>query len=112
MRLAIALLFALAGMTTAFAADVGTAEARLFVGKTGIFCVQAPCPWRGIWASAAAPAGPSDLLWTQETLPPIEATTADANRIEDAWAGGQCLEIRGRLDDEKLLVEHVIGDCP
>jgi len=112
MRLAIGLLFALAGVTTAFTADMGTAGEQLFVGKTGIFCVGAPCPWRGIWASAAAPAGPSDLLWAQESLPRIEATTADANRIEDAWAGDQCLEIRGALDDEKLLVERIIGDCP
>ncbi|KQN71554.1 hypothetical protein DevBK_00630 [Devosia sp. BK] len=112
MRLALGLLFGFfAAISPAFAADTETGGERLFVGKTGIYCVQAPCPWRGIWASAAAQAGPSDLLWAQETLPRIEATTADANRIEEAWASDQCLAILGRLVDGTLQVERIIGDC-
>ncbi|WEK03429.1 MAG: hypothetical protein P0Y65_14660 [Candidatus Devosia phytovorans] len=113
MRLLSALVIAatLAVSTTSHAADILPASETLLVGKTNIFCVQAPCPWRGI-ARVDNQAGPSGLLWSQETLPPLDAGPVDAARIAEAWNGNQCLSIKGSLSGGTLRVDEIIGACP
>ncbi len=83
---------------------------RLFVGATGIYCVQAPCPWRGIARDMQA--APADLLWSRDDLPKLDAGIEDRDRLNDAWADGACLEIHGLLLGKVLRVDRVIGPCP
>ena len=112
MRPSLALLVAAGlAMTAAHAADAPAASERLFVGKTNIVCVQAPCPWRGIAAADAQQAGPAGLLWSEQTLPPLDAKEDDATRIVEAWNSDQCLSIRGRMAGGRLQVERIEGEC-
>jgi hypothetical protein len=113
MRLFSALLVATGlTVTAAHAADTTFASERLFVGKTNILCVQAPCPWRGIAAADGQQTGPAGLLWAEQTLPPLDATQDDATRIVQAWNDDQCLSIQGRMASGRLQVERVEGECP
>ena len=98
-------------VTATHAADMSVSSERLFVGKTNIFCLMAPCPWRGIAAEDAQHAGPAGLLWSEQTLPPLDATEDDATRIISAWNGNQCLSIQGRIASGRLKVERVEGEC-
>lgn len=85
---------------------------RLLVGKTNIYCVKAPCPWRGISRAADAPAGPATLLWSEESLPRLVASGPDAERIIRAWEGDECLAIEGTMLGPVLTVERIVGTCP
>lgn len=112
MRMFSALLVAAAlAMTATHAADMTVASERLFVGKTNIFCVQAPCFWRGIAAADAQQAGPAGLVWSAQTLPPLDANEGDAARIIQAWNGYQCLSMQGRMAGGRLQVERIEGEC-
>lgn len=93
------------------AADFASSE-RLYVGKTNILCVQAPCPWRGIGRDENFRSGPAGLLWSDDPLPRLEATPEDARRITSAWTDGKCLAIDGALIASTLHVEKIIGACP
>src|SRR5690554_4141265 len=89
-KLAPALLAAALGLPSgvAFAegAESGSGE-LLRVGSTGIMCVRAPCPWKGVVAVAEERSAPeeSTLLWSGEDLPPLTASEADAERVRAAW---------------------------
>lgn len=99
-------------VTETHAADVVVASGRLIVGKTNILCVQAPCPWRGIAAADERRAGPGGLLWSEQTLPPMDASEENTNRIVQAWDGDQCLAIEGTMTGGRLKVEKIVGECP
>jgi hypothetical protein len=101
----------LAVCTTSHSAEMLPASETLLVGKTNIFCVQAPCPWRGV-VRGDNQAGPAGLLWSEETLPPLVAIPADAARIAEAWTGNQCLLINGSMLDGTLQVDEIMGACP
>jgi hypothetical protein len=107
MRLLAALLIA-----TGLAVTATQASEPLLVGKTNIFCVSAPCPWRGIMAADSKEAGASALLWSEQTLPELDASPEDAERIVAAWNGDRCLAIHGRLAEGRLTVVSVLGECP
>jgi hypothetical protein len=111
-RLSALLVAAGLAVTATHAGDMTVASERLFVGKTNIVCVQAPCPWRGIAAADAQQAGPAGLLWSEQTLPPLDAIEDDATLIVEAWNGDQCLSIQGRMDSGRLQVERIEGECP
>lgn len=98
-------------ITASQAADTVLASERLFVGKTNIFCLQAPCPWRGIARADDQPAGPSNLLWSEQKLPPLNASPQDAQRIVDAWNSDRCLSIEGQMLGSTLQVERIVGAC-
>lgn len=85
---------------------------KLMVGKTNIYCVQEPCPWRGIRRADHKVAGPQSLLWSQPDLPELEASETDANRLSAAWAGHECLVIEGRFAGLTLQVDRIVGTCP
>ena len=108
--LMIAAALALAAMPSQ-AADFARSE-RLYVGKTNILCVQAPCPWRGIGRDENFRSGPAGLLWSDDTLPRLDASPEDARRITSAWANDDCLAINGTLIGTTLHVEKIIGACP
>lgn len=103
-------LLVVAGMATTpvYATD----SEELFVGRTNIFCVKAPCPWRGIFEANDILAGPSGLLWSEQALPPLDASPENARKIAEAWNNHQCLKILGRMTDERLMVEKILGPCP
>lgn len=112
MRLLSALLFtASLSATAAHAADAAFSSAELRVGRTNIFCVQMPCPWRGIAAADNLRIAPADLLWSQQTLPPMAASSSDRERIVTAWNSDQCLIIDGSFIDGRLQVDRIVGDC-
>lgn len=81
----------------------------LSVGRTGINCVMAPCPWRGI---RAVNSNGLDLLWSSDRLPAIKATADDAQRITQAWHDLECLLVEGEFDGTTLIVDRILGACP
>nr|WP_314261614.1 hypothetical protein [uncultured Devosia sp.] len=97
--------------TVSNAADVVPPSESLRVGKTNILCVQAPCPWRGISRAETMPSGPSGLLWAQQTLPPLDAASRDAERVRQAWDNDQCLVINGKMTGGILRVDEIVGAC-
>lgn len=102
----------LAATTVGTAANVMPSSTKLLVGKTNIFCVQAPCPWRGIADADTQQPGPSGLLWAEQTLPVLDADPRDAERIRQAWDSDQCLLIDGELTGRVLRVDGIVGACP
>jgi hypothetical protein len=84
---------------------------RLLVGRTNIFCVRAPCPWRGIRRQTDATAGPEGLLWSEDRLPQLDASPEDAMALTTAWDGSECLAIDGSLSGQKLRVDRIVGAC-
>lgn len=111
-RLFSAFLFSVSlGVAVPHAADTAFSSQALRVGKTNIFCVQMPCPWRGIAAAESSRAVPADLLWSQQTLPPLAASPEDSDRIVEAWNSDQCLLIDGGFAAGKLQVDRILGDC-
>ncbi|SRR5690625_3764354 len=82
------------------------ADGRLWVGRTGIMCYQAPCPWRGVIA-----ADDGTLLWSGDELPALDATPADAERLNDSWAAFECLAVDGQFAAGRLAVETILGAC-
>lgn len=82
---------------------------RLAVGSTGILCVRAPCPWRGIADPDAQ--DPTRLLWSNDALPPLQASDDAARRIERAWDDNACLLVEGAFDGATLRVERIVGPC-
>lgn len=106
------LIASLTAVAPSLAADTAAPVEQLRVGKTNIFCVMEPCPWRGIARADNLPKGPADLLWSGQVLPPLDATDDDAERIIDAWNSDGCLLIEGLLTDDRLRVEQIVGGCP
>lgn len=98
--------------STSVAADSVPTGETLLIGKTNIFCVQAPCPWRGIARADNRQAGPSGLIWSEQNLPPLDASHGDAEQIVQAWNNDQCLSISGALVGGELRVDRIIGVCP
>lgn len=94
------------------AEDVAGRPERLHVGSTNIYCVQAPCPWRGITRADDMPASPASLLWSEEVLPPMEGDPESVDRIMRAWNEGECLVLDGAFVDGVLVVESLAGTCP
>lgn len=84
---------------------------RLRVGKTNIYCVMAPCPWRGIWRAKAVPLAPADLVWAEQSLPRLTALPADAAKVTESWNADTCIEIEGALTGSTLVVDRIVGDC-
>ncbi len=112
MRLLPALLLtASLSVTATPAADTALTSAELRVGKTNIFCVQMPCPWRGIAAADSPRLTPADLIWSHQTLPPLAASSEDKDRIVTAWNSDQCLIINGRFVAGTLQVDEIAGEC-
>ncbi len=83
----------------------------LLVGKTNIYCVQEPCPWRGIRPADNDVAGPAGLLWSEQTLPELDGSDADVNRLSAAWSDNECLVIEGRFVGLTLQVDRIVGAC-
>lgn len=85
----------------------------LRIGPSGIFCVREPCPWRSIGAinEIGEPIGEGTLFSGNDT-PDIIAEAQDRKRVEQAWREFSCLLVQGRLNQQKLYVERVIGECP
>lgn len=92
-------------------ADAPDSGERLRVGKTNIYCVMAPCPWRGIWRAKATPMAPADLIWAEQSLPRLVALPEDAARVTESWGADTCIEIEGALTGSTLVVDRVVGDC-
>ncbi|WEJ34107.1 hypothetical protein [Devosia sp. SD17-2] len=92
------------------AADPARSE-RLRVGTTNIFCVVAPCPWRGIAKADSARLGPVDLIWSAQHLPRLDALPEDVVRISESWNANNCLEVEGALNGSTLIVDRIIGEC-
>lgn len=101
----------LALMTLPVQADAPDGSERLRVGKTNIYCVMAPCPWRGIWRAKAVPLAPADLIWAEQSLPRLIAQPEDATKVSESWDNDTCIEIDGALTGSALVVDRIVGDC-
>jgi hypothetical protein len=103
---------------------VGAAEsaASLFrVGDTGIRCLKAPCPWRGVVPVDQPGGAAGDPAYAGEA-PPVIAAAPDGlgqarAEIWRAWATGHCLLVFGRFERRGtaampvLSVDHIVGPC-
>ena len=109
----ISVLLVAAGLAVTITHAAGTeiSSAGLRVGKTNIFCVQMPCPWRGIAVADSPRLVPADLMWSQQTLPPLAASSEDTDRIVEAWNGDQCLIIDGSFVAGILQVDGIADEC-
>lgn len=110
------------GLPAALAHDEEPAGQRLRVGATGILCVKAPCPSRGVFLPSAGGlnARRRALLYTDAdgTSGPPEFVGPPAAReaASRAWRGFACIEIIGRLEQDgdarpRLHVSQVLGPC-
>ena len=81
------------------------------LGPTGIYCIKAPCPWRGITKLDADGKSDGKPLWTGSTLPVIEAEADIKARIADAWKASLCLVVEGKLEGDRFAVSRIVGDC-
>jgi hypothetical protein len=86
-------------------------DGTLRIGPTGVYCVRAPCPWRGVTRLDAERRPVGRPLWAGERLPVIVARDADRQRIMEAWRTSGCLVAEGRLEAEQLVVRRVVGPC-
>lgn len=104
---ALSLLMSAAGLEPSLA---GT-EQRLRIGPTGIYCIKAPCPWRGIVKIGADGRPQGRPLWTGEALPAIHAVSAIRKRIETSWRESDCLQIFGSMRGDRLTVSRIDRKC-
>lgn len=81
------------------------------LGSTGINCVKAPCPWRGIMKLDANGKPDGRPLWAGNELPTIKAEENVRNRIAATWKASGCLVVEGELDDDGFAVSRIVGDC-
>jgi hypothetical protein len=86
-------------------------EGDFRIGPTGIRCVKAPCPWRGIVSLNADGPRARWPIWSGEELPPISGSDADRERIANAWRDRACLIVEGRFAEGALAVHRIKGDC-
>lgn len=84
---------------------------QLQVGRTGILCYMAPCPWRGIAEPAPDGADPARLLWSGDELPPMTGTPAHQRELSRAWREFDCLLVAGGFEGGVLRVDDILGSC-
>lgn len=103
----------------AVAAQGSSEPGRLAIGATGIACVTTPCPSRGVVKLDDDSRDPLRPFWWGERPPRLDASPADAARIEAAWDAMKCLEIQGMVlsdpaggDMPLIRVERILGPCP
>lgn len=101
--------FAASSLTPSFAG--GGTEQTLRIGPTGIYCIKAPCPWRGIVKIGADGRPQGRPLWTGEALPAIHAVSAIRKRIETSWRESGCLRVFGSMRGERLTVRRIDKKC-
>lgn len=82
---------------------------NLRVGRTGILCYQAPCPWYGI-ARANQSINPYALLWSGDTLPTMRGSSEDQDYLRENYGEG-CTLVNGRLRNGVLEVAKILGSC-
>lgn len=100
------------GALPAYADGMSSQSERLLVGRTNVFCVQAPCPWRGILRQTDLRSGATAMLWSDARMPQLEASAEDAARLATAWDGEECLAIDGSLTGDTLRVDRIVEACP
>jgi hypothetical protein len=81
------------------------------IGRTGIYCMRKPCPWRGIMKIREDGLSEGRLIWAGDELPIVEASPADREHIRSSWQDSGCLLVQGRFEERRLVVGHVIGNC-
>jgi hypothetical protein len=81
------------------------------LGPTGIYCIKAPCPWRGITKLDAGGKPDGKPLWTDSALPAIEAEVDIRARVAKAWKASLCLVVEGKLEGDRFAVSRIVGDC-
>jgi hypothetical protein len=113
----IMLLVAMAGTLPSFSGALSSDTAGATVagsfrlGPTGIYCVKAPCPWRGIVKIGPAGQSRGRPLWSGDSLPPIHAIPSDRERILAAWRKSGCLIVDGEFRRATLFVSRISGLC-
>jgi hypothetical protein len=86
-------------------------EGMFRIGRTGVYCIRKPCPWRGITKIREDGLAEGKPVWAGDDLPIIEASPADRDRIRSSWRDSGCLLVQGRFEGQRLVVRHVTSDC-
>jgi hypothetical protein len=92
-------------------AAAGTIAGMFRIGPTGIYCVKAPCPWRGIVKLDADGKPEGRPLWAGDELPVIEAEAGVRDSIATIWRASGCLIVEGELHGDRFAVARIVGDC-
>ncbi|MCK9549238.1 hypothetical protein [Aquamicrobium sp.] len=111
-----------ASLPAAAAPSEEAGDQRLRVGKTGIMCVKAPCPSRGVFLPTGGGLNERRraLLYTDadgNSGPPQFIGAPAAREAADrAWRSLECIEIMGQLEQDgdvppKLHISRVLGPC-
>lgn len=81
------------------------------LGPTGIYCIKAPCPWRGIMKLDDKGHPEGKPLWTGDELLAIDADPGVRDRILSTWKASGCLVVEGKLSTNQLFVSRIAGGC-
>lgn len=81
------------------------------VGKTGIHCYQAPCPWRGIVPLDAEGNRARWPIWSGEEPPALQGHESHRRQIATSWENDECLTVEGRFANATLQVLRIVGPC-
>ena len=81
------------------------------IGRTGIYCMRKPCPWRGITKMREDGVVQGKPVWAGDELPIVEASPADRARIRSSWRDSGCLLVQGQFEERRLVVRHITDDC-
>lgn len=81
------------------------------VGKTGIHCYKAPCPWRGIIPLDEEGVAARWPIWSDDQPPALRGSKAQRQRIVSAWADDECLIVEGTFIEATLRVRRIHGPC-
>lgn len=101
----------------------GAVDHRLRVGRTGIMCIKAPCPSRGVFL----PIGGGLLNERRRALlyadvdgksgpPEFVGSPAARQAASRAWHRLECIEIIGHLERDgdarpRLHISRILGSC-
>jgi len=100
----------------------GAVDRRLLVGKTGIMCIKAPCPSRGVFLPTGGGLNERRraLLYTdadgKSGPPEFVGSPAARQAASRAWHRLKCIEIIGHLEREgdarpRLHIARILGSC-
>ncbi len=83
------------------------------IGRTGVMCYMAPCPWRGIFPILSE-TGERGFPISRHDQPQPQVISADPTitaRVADAYSENHCLIVEARPVEDGLDIARIIGEC-
>ncbi|WIY52159.1 hypothetical protein O9Z70_11875 [Devosia sp. YIM 151766] len=96
-----------------FQRDIDAGHSFWGVGRTGVMCYMAPCPWQGIFP-ISADKNERGFPIARQNQPEPRFTSADpavTRAVIAAYAKGDCLIVEGKRIGDGLDIARIIGQC-